>query len=115
MDDELWLHGRSLAGVSNARAGEVDPETEFDFRQDGDRLAARYAGGAVGAGHLPGTLDGSRWDVRYVQRNVDGEAAAGHSVGEVSRLPGGRVRVTDEWSWQSRPGGGTSVLEEVRG
>ena len=61
-----------------------------------------------------GTFDGSEWDVRYVQRHDDGETATGHSVGAVTRLDDGRVRVEDEWEWESREGAGASVLEEVR-
>lgn len=114
MDDDIPLDGRTLAGVANADAGEVDPDTRFEFEQDGDRLTAEYAGGAIEAGHLLGTFDGRQWDVRYVQRNADGETATGHSVGVATRLPDGRVRIEDEWEWESRPGGGESVLEEVR-
>lgn len=113
MDDELSLDGRTLAGVANADAGEVGPGTRFHFEQVGDRISANYAGGAVEAGHLLGTFDGRRWDVRYVQRNAAGETATGHSAGVVSRLDDGRVRVEDEWEWESRPGRGESVLEEV--
>jgi hypothetical protein len=114
MGDSISLHGRTLAGVANAEAGEVSTETRFTFEQDGDRITARYAGGTVEIGHLLGTFDGKTWDVRYVQRNENGETATGHSVGIVTQLPDGRVRVEDEWEWESKPGSGESVLEEIR-
>lgn len=113
MTDPVSLDGRTLVGVENADGGEVSSETRFRFEQDGDRIHARYSGGDVVDGHLLGTLEGDRWDVRYVQLNVDGETATGHSVGTVERLPDGRVRVTDEWEWESQAGTGETVLEEI--
>lgn len=114
MDTELSLDGRTLAGVSNADAGEVDPDTRFEFEQDGDRVSATYAGGEIVEGQLLGTIDGNTWDIRYVQLNEAGETATGHSVGNVTELEDGRVRVEDEWEWESKPGSGESVLEEIR-
>lgn len=38
---------------------------------------------------------------------------SGHSVGTVTLLDDGRVRVEDEWEWDSHDGSGESVLEEV--
>jgi hypothetical protein len=113
MSSSISLDGRTLVGVENDDAGEVSSETRFHFEQEGDRIHARYSGGDVAAGHLLGTLEGDRWDVRYVQVNVEGETATGHSVGTVERLADGRVRVADEWEWESRDGEGSSVLEEV--
>ncbi|WP_440988840.1 hypothetical protein [Haloarchaeobius baliensis] len=113
MNDDLSLDGRTLVGVENDEAGEVGGDTRFQFEQDGDRIHAHYAGGTIVEGHLVGTLDDGQWDVRYVQLHADGETATGHSVGDVTLLDDGRIRVDDEWEWESRPGGGASVLEEV--
>ncbi|MDS0294668.1 hypothetical protein [Halogeometricum luteum] len=112
---EISLDGRTLAGVANGEDGEVSAETRFRFEQDGERISATYAGGDVADGYLVGTLDGGEWDVRYVQMNADGETATGHSVGTVTLLDDGRVRVEDVWEWESRDGAGESVLEEVDG
>lgn len=112
MTTEVSLDGRTLLGVANDDAGEVSAETRFQFEQDGDRIRASYAGGEVVDGYLVGTFDGRRWDVRYVQLNEHGETASGHSIGVVELLADGRVRVEDEWEWESKEGAGESVLEE---
>lgn len=114
MADPVSLDGRTLVGIANDAAGEVSVETRFRFRQHGDRISARYAGGRIVDGYLVGSLDGGQWDVRYVQQHESGETATGHSVGTVSRLEDGRIRVEDTWEWESKPGGGESVLEEER-
>lgn len=113
MSETVSLDGRTLVRVENDEHGEVSDETRFHFEQDGDRIRARYSGGEIVDGYLIGTLDGTRWDVRYVQLNEAGETATGHSVGDVEALDDGRVRVEDEWEWESKDGTGESILEEV--
>ncbi len=113
MEDEISLDGRTLAGVANDEDGEVGADTEFHFEQDGERIYASYSGGDVVDGHLVGTFDGKQWDVRYVQINTDDETATGHSTGTVELLDDGRIRVEDEWEWESKSGAGRSVHEEV--
>jgi hypothetical protein len=51
-----------------------------------------------------GTLD--------THRSTRNETASGHSVGTVELLDDGRVRIKDEWEWESQTGSGESVLEE---
>jgi hypothetical protein len=114
MPEDVSLDGRTLVGVANSDAGDVGGDTRFAFEQDGERIYARYAGGDVADGHLVGTFDGRRWEIRYAQIDPDGHTATGHSVGHVELLDDGRVRVEDEWEWESRDGSGESVLEEVR-
>ena len=113
MDTEISLDGRTLVGVANSEQGDVSGDTRFRFEQDEDRIYAHYSGGEIVDGHLVGTLDGTHWEIRYVQLTDAGETATGHSVGEIELLEDGRVRVTDEWEWESKEGTGESVLEEI--
>lgn len=112
MPEAISLDGRTLVGVSNTADGEVSGDTRFRFDQTGDRIYAHDAGGDIVDGHLVGTFDGSEWDVRYSQINSQHETASGHAVGTVTRCADGRIRVTDEWEWESQDGSGESVLEE---
>ncbi|OVE84555.1 hypothetical protein [Natronolimnobius baerhuensis] len=114
MTDDFSFDGRTLTAVSNEGDGEVGAETVFHFEQDGDRIYASYSGGDVVDGHLVGTVDGTQWDIRYVQLNTAGETATGHSIGDIEVLEDGRLSVEDEWEWESKPGSGTSVHEEIR-
>lgn len=114
MTSDISLDGRTFAPVV-AEDGDVGEGTRFEYEQTGDRVYAHYAGGAVADGHLVGTFDGRRLDIRYAQITESGATATGHSVGEVTLLDDGRVRIEDEWSWESKPGRGETVLEEVVG
>lgn len=110
--ESISFDGRVLRAVENTN-GEVGSDTEFEFKQEGEVITATYSGGDVLQGYLVGTLVENQWDIRYVQINQDGETATGHSIGVISLTEGGRVRVDDEWEWESQPGEGQSVLKEI--
>ena len=113
MEKNISLDGRTLVGVANTDAGEVSGDTQFTFEQEGNRIYAHYSGGEIIDGHLVGTFDGNEWDIRYAQINSAQETASGHSIGTVELLNDGRVRIEDEWEWESQAGSGESILEEV--
>ncbi|CAM5637899.1 N-acetylglutamate synthase OS=Streptomyces glaucescens OX=1907 GN=SGLAU_09595 PE=4 SV=1 [Streptomyces glaucescens] len=88
--------------------------TRFAYHEKDGEIWAEYAGGDVVRGHLvrsPGT--GDRLDFRYVQLKHDGTTSSGHCVSRVVELPDGRVRLEESWEWESQPGRGTSVVEEI--
>jgi len=108
------LDGRRMVGVSNSADGEVGRATVFSYRQDGGVVWAEYGGGAVIRGYLVGTRDGDRLHFRYSHLGVDGLTSGGVCESIVEVLPDGRVRLHENWTWESRPGSGTSVVEELR-
>ena len=70
-------------------------------------------GGGIRLGFLVGTVTGDVLSFRYAQVTASGETATGHSTDRVELLPDGRLRLHETWEWDSRPGSGTSVLEEL--
>ena len=109
-DDDL--DGRTFAASTVAGPGDVDGRTLFRYRQDGEVVWADYAGGQVVRGHLVGVRRGARLDRRYVHLDTAGGTASGHCLSVVERV-GDRLRLHEEWTWESRPGSGTSVLDEI--
>jgi hypothetical protein len=107
------LDGRILAPVGET-GGEVNAATRFAFSQADSLIWARYAGGGVRLGFLIGRIRRRRLEFRYVQMNDRGEVSAGHSVDAVVILRDGRVRLEEHWWWDTKPGEGRSVLEEIR-
>ncbi|GAA2741807.1 MULTISPECIES: hypothetical protein [Kitasatospora] len=107
------LDGLVFAPTGRAAAGEVDAATRFTYREQDGRVWAAYRGGEIVHGHLVGTRVGDVLEFRYVQLNTAGETAGGHCVSELSRLPDGRLRLDETWTWESRAGSGTSTVEEV--
>ncbi len=97
---------------STAANGVVDAATRLSFRQTGDRVIARYAGGDVLRGLLVGRSGGGRLVFRYAQRERDGTTQGGHSICDVLEHEG-RVRVVEHFTWTTREGSGENVFDEV--
>jgi hypothetical protein len=107
------LDGLRFAPVADPEGGEVGTTTLFRYREHDGVIWADYDGGRILRGHLVGTRDGDRLDFRYVQLTRDGGTSSGHCVSRVVALPDGRLRLEETWQWESRPGAGTSTVEEL--
>ncbi|NEA65845.1 hypothetical protein [Streptomyces sp. SID12488] len=107
------LDGLVLAPVVDQAPGQVGTRTRFTYHEQDGEIWAEYAGGDVVRGRLVGTREGDRLDFRYVQLKHDGTTSSGHCASEVSELPDGRLRLTETWEWESQPGSGTSLVEQV--
>lgn len=112
--NEIDIDGRVFAGVSNSADGEVGQATVFAYHQDGDVIWAEYGGGAVMRGYLVGTRTGATLHFRYAHLGVDGQTSGGVCESAIEVLDDGRVRFHESWTWESRHGSGTSVVEERR-
>jgi hypothetical protein len=106
------LDGRRFAAVANV-GGEVGADTIFEYQERDGEVWATYCGGAVRRGFVVGTRTGDTLDIRYVQLNDSGETSNGYCRSAIHVLPDGRLRLDEQWQWESRPGGGTSVVEEL--
>jgi hypothetical protein len=106
------LDGRRFRPAHN-EDGEVGVETTFEYHESDGLVWARYAGGPIRLGFLVGTRDGDALSARYAQVTVDGRTATGHTESRVEVLDDDRLRLHEEWAWDSKDGTGTSVVEEV--
>lgn len=92
--------------VETAANGEVGDATDFEFTQRGAEVTCAYTGGAIVSGFLVGRLEGNVLRFVYVQSDHGGRLDAGESRGELCRLPDGRIRMTEHFTWFTRPGTG---------
>src|SRR5262245_6263695 len=93
--------------------GEASAATLFEYHEQDGLVWARYHGGAVRLGFLVGIREGDRLQFRYSQLNENGETSNGRCSTTISTLADGRLRLFDSWAWESKPGSGTSVHEEI--
>jgi hypothetical protein len=83
------------------------------WQQDGTTVTARFAGGAVLAGFLLGTVgDDGVVDAAYGQLLADGTVQAGRCTTTPQVLPDGRLRMREEWH-RTDGTSGVSHIEEV--
>ena len=107
------LDGRVFRAVENDD-GEVSAgETLFHYSQQAELVHARYEGGGIRLGFLVGTRAGDRLEFRYAHVNASGDTATGRCTTTIEQAADGRLRLLESWSWDSRDGSGTSVVEEV--
>ncbi len=107
------LDGRTFTGVANTADGEVGSATRFHYRESAGVIRAEYSGGSIEQGYLVGTRHADVLDFRYVHLATDGSTSSGHCTSTVEVLDDGRLRLHETWTWESRPGSGTSVVEET--
>ena len=109
---ERSLDGRRFNAVANEN-GEVGQDTVFTYHEADGTIWAEYAGGTVLRGYLVGTRQGDEIELRYVHLNVEGETASGVCSTRIEFLDDGRAALHERWSWESRPGSGTSTVVEL--
>ena len=99
-----------VASVDTASV--VDSRTVIRFRERGGIVFGRYRGGRVRIGHLIGKWSGTKLVCDYLQVSTEAAVEKGHSVCYVERLPDRRLRLTEHYVWESKPGTGVNVFEE---
>lgn len=109
-------NNKRFSPVSNTDNGEVDAETIFEYKQQGNVLTCQYSGNSILEGHLIGLVsDEGQIEMRYHQVNTQGVLMTGTCQSTPELLADGRIRLHESWQWTSGDGSeGTSVLEEVR-
>ena len=107
------LEGRTFRTTGTAEQGEATAETLFEYHEDNGLVWARYSGGSVRLGFIVGTRTGDELDIRYSQLNTAGETASGRCHTTMTTLPDGRVSLSEDWAWETKPGSGTNFTEEA--
>lgn len=109
------LDGRIFTGVTNSAGGDVGQTTLFTYHQRDDVIWAEYSGGQVVRGYLVGTRQAEKLNFRYAHLSANNETSTGVCESTIELLDDGKMRLHEVWAWESRPGTGTSVVEEVEG
>ena len=107
------LDGKRFRGAEMSSEGEASNATVFDYHEGDGVVWARYEGGVIRLGFLVGRRDGDRLEFRYSQLNVSDETASGRCSTTISALPDGRLRLDEEWAWETKSGAGSSAVEEI--
>jgi hypothetical protein len=109
------FNGRRLASVSNTPNGDVDGQTRFHYRQAGSRVWATYEGCNVRFGALVAVADPQgRLDMRYHHVAPDCRFRTGTCLSTPQILPGGRLRLVEQWRWTNGDcSTGESIVEEM--
>lgn len=108
------FHNKKFRVVKNDGPGaEVNENTIFNFQQEGNVIHADYYGGKVKVGKFLGIISGDTINFRYIQVNTEGQFQTGHSTDKVQIKEKGKLRLIDEWEWETKEGKGFCIMEEI--
>lgn len=108
-------HNKTFRPSSTPGNGDVNEETVFIYRQDGNIVTASYAGGNVISGHLIAFVDekGSL-DMRYHHINTNHELMTGTCASTPVLMEKGKLVLHEKWQWTCGDmNKGESVIEEI--
>ncbi|MCR8644445.1 n-acetylglutamate synthase [Paenibacillus sp. N1-5-1-14] len=111
----IHYDGKIFRIAQNTENGEVNQETIFKYRQEGNRVWAEYAGGGIVVGSLVAVVDDhGKLDMRYHHINEHNELMTGKCESTPELLPSGKLRLHEEWEWTCRDcSKGSSIVEEI--
>jgi len=109
----ISLDSRIMYVSSTAQLGVVGSGTKLRFIQRGSRFIAKYSGGNIQRGCLVGKIINETLEWHYLQYEQSGELHSGRSTCEIIEGIDGKVRVIEHFQWQTRPGSGTNVFDEL--
>jgi hypothetical protein len=112
---KINFHNRHFRAISNSSKGQVNDETVFHYRQEGNRLHATYSGGKIAFGEMLGLVhDDNTLHFAYHHIDMDGHLKSGHCNSLPEILEDGRIRLHETWAWDfGGSGTGSSVVEEI--
>jgi hypothetical protein len=109
-------NGRKFKSIESSAAGEVNADTEFQYRQSGNIVTGIYHGGGILLGHLLAICnENGELDMSYHHVNDKEQLMTGICRSVPELLPDGRLRLHESWQWTcGDSSNGRSVLEEIR-
>ncbi|GGK73212.1 hypothetical protein Sme01_07130 [Sphaerisporangium melleum] len=108
------LDGRTFVMVSST-ASDVDAgdPTWFEYHEAAGVVWGGYTGGTVIHGRFAGTRKGERVELAYAHALKTGGLAGGRSTSRVQTLPGGRLRLVEEFTFDGDDTPQLSICDEV--
>lgn len=100
--------------VQNSDKGQVDSETIFEYKQDGDLVTADYFGGAIKYGKIIAQLEGDKLNMLYQCLTTSNELKAGKATAKITFTDNGKLKLSLDWEWLSnKDEKGHSVYVEI--
>ena len=108
-------NNKSFKAIDTLKNAEVNSETIFHYKQEGNIITYEYNGGIIVKGHFIGIVDTKgNIDLRYHQINTKGELNTGTCFSTPEIMPNGKIRLHENWQWTSGDQSkGTSIIEEI--
>ena len=78
------FNNKKFALIENSNEGEVNQDTIFEYKQEGDVVTADYHGGSVIYGKIIASLQKNKLDMLYQCLTKDNQLKAGKAIADIS-------------------------------
>ncbi len=96
---EFNFNNKTFSLVENSENGQVNSETLFKYKQDGDVITADYSGGTVIYGKIIGKLNNNSITMLYQCLTQDRQLKAGKAIANISITKDNKIKLKLNWEW----------------
>lgn len=93
------FNNKRFALIQNSDSGQVNSETVFEYKQDGNLVTADYFGGTIRYGKIIATLKDDELNMFYQCLTTDKELKAGKAIAKISLTDTGKMTLNLNWEW----------------
>ncbi|WP_100610811.1 hypothetical protein [Confluentibacter lentus] len=93
------FNNKRFALIQNSDSGQVNSETVFEYKQDGNLVTADYFGGTIRYGKIIAALKDDELNMLYQCLTTDNELKAGKATAKISVTDTGKMKMNLNWEW----------------
>ena len=93
------FNNKRFALLQNSENGQVNTDTIFEYKQDGNLVTADYFGGTIRYGKIIADLQGDKLIMLYQCMTTGNELRAGKAIAEISVTEIGKIKLDLAWEW----------------
>ena len=93
------FNNKKFVLVENSENGEVNLDTIFEYKQDGNMVTATYKGGTVKYGKIIGHLKEDKIEMLYQCLTTNNQLKAGKAIAKISLTTSNKIKLILDWEW----------------
>lgn len=96
---DINFNNKKFALLENSANGKANPETIFEYKQQGDLVTAEYYGGTIKYGKIIALLEGDQLNMLYQCVTSTNELKAGRAIAYIELTENGKIKLSLNWEW----------------
>ncbi len=97
--NDINFNNKTFSLVVNSENGQVNSETVFEYKQNGDLVTADYHGGSIVYGKIIAKLNGAQLDMLYQCLTTADELKAGRAIADITFTEQHKIKLRLNWEW----------------
>src|SRR5215203_6648854 len=97
--DKIYFNNKKFVLIQNSDNGQVNSDTVFEYKQDGNLVTADYYGGSIKYGKIVAKLSGEQLEMLYQCLTTDNQLKAGKAIAQITLTENNKIKLSLEWEW----------------